>query len=263
MPRYKMVLAYEGTAYSGWQVQPHACSVQGSVEKALHRILQSPIRIVGAGRTDAGVHAAGQVAHFDCDQVIENRKILYALSSLLPPDIRVMTIQEVPDSFHAQQGAIKKWYRYRLWQETCLSPFVRHFVTHITTPLSMDNLDRAARILEGKHDFTSFANIGTVLPHRVRTLYSIRRSPAPGGFYLDFEGDGFLYKMVRNLVGFLLEVGRGIRHVEEIPDIFEKRDRRCVGAAAPASGLCLMAVFYETGEMNEPLIHLTSQLGDL
>lgn len=263
MARYKMIIAYEGTAYAGWQVQSSALSIQGELERVLGLVLRSPIRVVGAGRTDAGVHAAGQVAHFDSATRVDARKLLYSLDSLLPPAIRVLSVEEVHPTFHAQRSALKKWYRYRIWTDATVSPFVRQIVAHIPGFLSLEMMDRAARLLEGTHDFTSFANIGTKLPSHVRTLYSVRQTAAPGGWYLDFEGDGFLYKMVRNLVGTLVEVGQGKRNPEEIPFLFDRKDRKSIGAAAPASGLCLMAVFYEAIQVDETLAHLRAHHIDL
>lgn len=244
MPRYKIQIAYEGNAYCGWQLQPNSCSIQGEIERALAVFLKHPVRISGAGRTDAGVHAKGQVAHFDTQVLFEKRRLLYALASLLPSDIRVISLEEVDATFHAQYSAKRKIYSYHVWQEKIIDPFVRRTICYYSQPLDLDAIDQALKILEGEHDFASFANQGTPVKSTVRKLYRLERFPAEGGFRIEFEGNGFLYKMVRNLMGLLLNIGAGKIDTDEIMDLLAKKDRRASPSAAVASGLCLMQVIY-------------------
>jgi tRNA pseudouridine38-40 synthase len=244
MTRYRLFIAYEGTAYHGWQVQAHSQSIQGEIEKALSIFFHQPIRIIGAGRTDTGVHARGQCAHFSTDMVFEPRRLLHALARLLPSDIRVYQVEAVDKNFHALYSAKRKIYAYHVWQEAIIDPFCRRTVTHFTYPLNMQKIDEALEYLQGTHDFAAFANQGTPVHCTIRTLFRVERKPAPGGFLIEFEGDGFLYKMVRNMMGLLLDIGRGKLEPTSIPALFESKDRKLGSFAAPASGLCLMQVIY-------------------
>jgi len=251
MSRYCLLISYEGTEYCGWQVQPNGISIQGEIERALARFLKHPCRVIGAGRTDAGVHAQGQVAHFDTAVSFEIRRLLHSLSGLLPRDIRVMDLKAVPATFHAQYGAKRKTYLYRVWQQPIIDPFVRRIVTHDTRPLCLDTLQKALPLLEGTHDFAAFANQGTPVTSTVRTLYRVELTTVPGGFQVAFEGNGFLYKMVRNLMGTLLDIGSKKYELSYLPELLSKRDRRLASAAAPPSGLCLQQVVYSDPQKNE------------
>ncbi|NGX61066.1 MAG: tRNA pseudouridine synthase A [Chlamydiae bacterium] len=242
--RYLIHLAYEGTCYCGWQIQPNGLSIQQLIEEVLETLFSKKIRLFGAGRTDAGVHATRQSAHFTLERREEPSRILRALNGQLPSDIRLLSCLPVPETFHAQFSAIQKEYHYHIWQDRFVDPFSRHYRYHFPYPLSLPLLEKGAKFMTGRHDFTSFTNRGSSVKSTVRTIHRIECIPQEGGFRLEFEGEGFLYKMVRNLVGTLLEVGRGKRALEDIPSLLEAKDRRCTGMAAPAKGLFLHRVDY-------------------
>lgn len=243
--KYKIALAYDGTCYSGWQIQPNSISIQGLVEKALQTLLRTPIRIIGAGRTDAGVHARGQVAHFEIENPLETIPLLKALNGMLPPDIRIKEISPAPEAFHAQYSALSKEYHYNLWLEKIIDPFYRLYRYHFSyARFSLDLLQEGAHQFIGTHDFTSFANVGGKVISTVRTLTRLDIIPQEGGIRLEFEGNGFLYKMVRNIMGTLLEIALGKRSSSQIPDLFAAKDRRVTPPTAPAKGLFLIKVNY-------------------
>lgn len=245
---YKLEIAYDGTAYSGWQIQPNGPSIQHTISEQLCKVLQLPeITLIGSGRTDAGVHALGQVAHFRVSERVDENKVLHSLNCLLPKDIRIKSLSAVPSDFHAQYSAKGKIYHYYLHLDKVLDPFRRQYSWHIQTPFDSRLLIEAASYFVGTHDFTSFANeahLGSAAKNPVRELYRLDPVPVEGGLRLEFEGNGFLYKMVRNIVGTLVEVGLGKRSVEEIPVIMAARDRGRAGQAAPPQGLFLVTVHY-------------------
>lgn len=244
---YKMTIAYDGTRYSGWQIQPNGSSIQAHIQNALQTLLKEPIPIVGSGRTDAGVHALGQVAHFSTSQNIEVKKLLFSLNSLLPHDIRIKELAVAPSDFHARYSAVKKIYHYRMHLHSHQDPFNRLYSTHIRHPIDDHLLREGIPYFIGTHDFTSFANEpnrGSALHQPIKTLYSLQCIQEGDLILLIFEGDGFLYKMVRNIVGTLLMVASNKLIPEDIPRIFEARDRRKAGPAAPPQGLFLHSVYY-------------------
>lgn len=244
---YKLTVAYEGTAYHGWQVQPNGISIQAKIEEALAIILQEPVRIVGSGRTDSGVHALAQVAHFHTQKQVDLNRVLFALNSLLPKDIRATAIEYLPQGFHAQHHAKSKIYRYHLHLDKVLNPFKRFFVWHVQPPFDQDLLKEAIQHFLGTHDFTSFSNEahkGVAAHDPIRTIYRIDIIQEEGGIALEFEGDGFLYKMVRNIVGTLVDCAKGKRLPSDIPRIILAKDRRLASMAAPAQGLFLVRVHY-------------------
>lgn len=244
---FKMTIAYDGTDYHGWQIQPNGVSFQSLIEDALHTITQEKIKIVGAGRTDAGVHALGQVAHFHSSKELSLPRLQHSLNGILPKAIRILNLEEVDDSFHAQYSAISKIYRYHLYLKKEMNPFKRLYVWHIPYTFDEQKLHTASRFFLGTHDFTSFANeahAGVAAHDPVRNLSRIDIVPEEGGLYIEFEGDGFLYKMVRNIVGVLVECATGKRAPEEIPSILAAKDRRKAGLAAPPQGLFLVSIKY-------------------
>ncbi len=244
--RYKIEIAYDGTAFSGWQVQPNAVSIQSQIEQSLFFLTGTETHVSASGRTDAGVHAMGQVAHFDalpldCDET------LLALNESLPSSIRILSLQEVPLDFHARFGAKSKTYTYHLHLDPVCPPFKSPYAHHIRYPLDLELLYRAAQRFVGTHNFTSFANqasSGAASVNPVRTIYAIDILEDEGGVSLSFHGNGFLYKMVRNITGALLEVALGRLPLEALDSIFEDRDRRKAPVAAPAKGLFLQHVEY-------------------
>lgn len=243
----KMTIAYDGTHYSGWQVQPNGISIQEKLQEVLQIILRHPVVVVGSGRTDAGVHALGQVAHFKHEEEIDFRRLLTSLNGLLPPDIRVKSVEAVPPDFHAQHGATSKTYYYHLNIAKIPNPFRRLYSLHVYEACDLEALRLGAKHFIGTHDFTSFANeahTGCAAHDPFRTIKRLDAIPEEGGIRLEFEGDGFLYKMVRNITGTLLEVAAGKRDPDEIPRILKAKDRRQAGKAAPPHGLFLAKVDY-------------------
>lgn len=247
MLKYKLIIAYDGTRYSGWQVQPHDTSIQQTIQEAIGIILRQPISLIGSGRTDAGVHALGQVAHFKYETSIDLFRFLHSLNGLLPRDIRVKSIELANADFHAQHSAIGKIYHYHIYLDHIMDPFRRLYCWHLHHKLDRNLLSQAASQCIGKHDFTSFANeahAGSAAKDPVRTLMRLDIVEEPGGLRLEFEADGFLYKMVRNIVGTIVEVAVGKKSLDDIATIFEGRDRRLAGSAAPPEGLFLVHVEY-------------------
>lgn len=244
---YKIIVAYDGTSYCGWQVQPNGISIQSLIENAIATILRSPVNVIGSGRTDAGVHALAQTAHFKTAMEISPYRFLKSLNGLLPLDIRVLSIEAVDLSFHSQYNATSKIYHYHLYLDKIQNPFQRLYSYHLFEKIDLALLQEGTRLFLGTHDFTSFANEphrGTAARDAVRTLYRLDMIKESGGIRLEFEGDGFLYKMVRNIVGILVEVSAGKRELSEIPAIFAAKDRRFAGRAVPPHGLFLVEVKY-------------------
>lgn len=246
MRTLKLTIAYDGTQYVGWQRQAEGESVQGLLETALSRFEGAPVTVHGAGRTDAGVHALGQVAsvsvHFDHDV----RTLARALNAQLPDDVRVLDVAEVADGFHARFSATAKTYRYQMRPGVVAPPFDRAFVWHLAEPLDVDAMDRAARALLGTHDFAAFQSAGGDVRDAVRTLDRSQVARAEGGLVLyEVRGNGFLRHMVRAIVGTLVEVGRGRWPVADVAAILSGADRARAGATAPAHGLVLVRVDYD------------------
>jgi tRNA pseudouridine38-40 synthase len=244
---YKLIITYDGTAYGGWQVQPNAVTIQQLLQEALSTFFRASLHATGAGRTDAGVHAISQVAHFYTLTTFESRKLLNSLNGLLPKDIRVKSVEPVPHDFHARYSAKSKIYRYHLNLARVANPFIRHYSWHIAAPFVIDAAIEASQCFVGTHDFRSFANVGYVDSRErdtVRTIYRIDTVRTEDGLYFEFEGNGFLYKMVRNIVGCLVEVGLGKYSFKNISKMLAEQDRTAAGHAAPAKGLFLVEVFY-------------------
>lgn len=247
MLNYKLTIAYEGTHYNGWQVQANGISIQEVIEKALFTILQERVKIIASGRTDSGVHALGQVANFCVSNTLDLVRFSYSLNSVLPKDIRIVSIEEVSYKFHARYDATSKVYRYHIHQTKVLNPFKRHTSWHYPQTLHPEILKEAIFKFIGTHDFRAFANeasSGVASYDSVRTINRIDVVEEDGGFYLEFEGDGFLYKMVRNIVGMLIDCAAGKRSPAEIPALLLSKDRRLTSAAAPPQGLFLVSVTY-------------------
>lgn len=242
-----MIIAYDGSRYHGWQIQPNGQTIQEILQKNLAIILRKEVLVIGSGRTDAGVHALGQVANFYLNEKVDIFRLRASLNGLLPPDIRVKEIVESPLVFHAQYSAIGKTYHYHLHLDRVQDPFQRLYSFHVKEKINVDLLKEAVRLFVGTHDFTAFANenhLGSAANDAVRTMYRLDLIEQNGGVRLEFEADGFLYKMVRNITGTLLEIAAGKRSIKDVPKCFEKKDRRLTGQAAPAQGLFLVKVDY-------------------
>lgn len=248
MYNYKLIIAYDGTRYSGWQIQPNAVTIQQLLQNILQTFLHKEhVSVIGSGRTDAGVHAKGQTAHFKNDSLVDTNKVLLALNGMLPRDIRVLSVEEAPTDFHAQYSASGKEYHYNLFLDRVMDPFRRNYCWHVHQKVDLDLLKEATLKFLGTHDFTSFANeahAGSAARNPVRTLRRLDMIHIDGGVRLEFESNGFLYKMVRNIVGTSIEVATGKRSIDEISLIFAAKDRKKAGIAAPPQGLFLMRVDY-------------------
>ncbi len=247
MARYKLTISYDGTNYAGWQVQETGQAVQPLVQKSLEIALRHPLDLTGSGRTDAGVHALGQTAHFDTEISFDPSRLRISLNALLPKEIRILSIEPTAPTFHARYSAASKIYHYHLHLNPVLDPFVRLYSHHVQSPCHLDLLKKAIPHFLGQHDFTSFANQadrGSASRDPVRTLLRLDFIEQSGGARLEFEADGFLYKMVRNITGTLLDIGASKIDPDAIPSILEAKDRRKSGTAAPPHGLFLMQVNY-------------------
>lgn len=250
---YRLTLAYRGTAYSGWQRQPNALAVQEVVEDALSDLLGKPLRVVSASRTDAGVHAEGQVVHLDLGRPFPTRGLVHGTNHRLPEDIRILAAQAVRDGFHARYTALGKRYRYRLSTAEVLSPLAAPFVTRVPFRLDPESLRAATAFLPGRHDFTAFALAGGSHRSPVRTLFDVRLEELGQELVWHFAGDGFLRGMIRGLVGTLLEVGSGRRSPESFAELLRGAPREAAGPTAPARGLTLLGVDYPAGwEIDDP-----------
>ena len=254
----KLVIRYDGTRYSGWQSQKNAETVQEAIESALKNITGRKVKLTGAGRTDSGVHAVGQVANFKTCSKLAINKITDALNSSLPEDILIVSAEDVSLKFDSQRSARSKRYRYTVTTARFADPFIRHFAARFSYPLSIRSMRRAARALTGRHDFKAFQAAGSsgsnmvrrvhhalsLSKGTVRTIEKIKIEKCGDLVYIDVSADGFLYNMVRIIAGTLLEIGRGKIPEESIQKMLIKRDRRSAGPTAPSKGLCLMNVEY-------------------
>ena len=247
--RYKMTMAYDGHLFHGLQMQPNQRTVQGEIEKALQKMTKGKRVIVeGSGRTDAGVHALGQVIHFDYPgNVIPADRMILALNSMMPMDIIFKECEIVSEDFHVRYSAKGKWYRYRVSLDRFVNPFKRFYTGHYPYPLEVEKMQTAAKDLIGTHDFTSFAASGGQIIDKVRTMYyvNVEKDEKENEIVFDFICSGFLYNMVRILVGALLEIGNGKRPVDDFPRIIAAKNRQEVRETAQASGLYLYHVFYD------------------
>jgi len=244
LKRFRLTLEYDGAGFAGWQVQPVGQrTVQGELEAGLARITGSPCRVVGASRTDAGVHAEGQVASVDLEGEIDARWLLRALNGVLPPDLAVVETAEVDAGFHARRSARSKLYRYRIWNGASPSPLRAAWTHRVYTPLDLEAMRRGASHLLGSHDFRSFQAARSAPGPTVRALARVDlEGRSRGEAQIWVEGDAFLRHMVRILTGTLIEVGIGRRDPDAIPAVLAARDRSRAGPTAPARGLCLVRV---------------------
>jgi len=243
--KLKLVIEYDGTAYHGWQRQAADRSIQAEIEKALAVMTRQEVSLAASGRTDAGVHALGQVAHFTCETAITSEEFLKGLNSLLPDDIVIKSCEKMPADFHARYDARRKTYRYRILNRPVPTAVDKRFVWHVRKKLDLDAMQTAAAYVVGEHDFKAFEGTGSPRSSTLRTIYKAQLSAASAGHLVfEIEGDGFLRYMVRNIVGTLVEVGRGKLTSGDFKTILESRDREQAGATAPPQGLFLVKVDY-------------------
>lgn len=259
--KYKATIAYDGSRFSGWQIQLNAISIQEIIESALEVALRKKTTVVSSGRTDAGVHAKGQVAHFEAPSTTDLDLLFRSLNGILPIDIRILKLERAPSDFHARYSATSKEYHYHIHLNWALDPFKRLYVCHHPYPLNLSQMEKACLLFTGTHDFSSFANEaskGSAAKNPIRTLHRLDLHKENGGIRLEFEGNGFLYKMVRNITGTLMAIGKGKLSLEEIPTLFEAKDRRKASPAAPPQGLFLMKVNYKSNFSKEVAYNRTS-----
>ncbi len=242
-----ITISYDGTAYSGFQIQANANTVQAELERALAVIYKEPVRITGAGRTDAGVHALGQVANFIAPFTIENDKLPHALNCLLPDDIVVTAVHDAEDSFHARFDATGKLYSYSIDRALHPQIFRRLYTWHMPESLNLDMLRAAGKLFEGTHDFKAFQAAGATITDTVRTIYSVSvtENRSDKILTITYNGRGFLYRMVRMITGTLIRVGRGKLSLPEVEAALSGNNPSASGPTAPPHGLCLEKVFYK------------------
>lgn len=240
MKRVMLTVAYDGTAYSGYQVQPNAPTIEGELNRCLKDLLQEDIKVIGGSRTDAGVHALCNVAVFDTQARMPGEKISYALNQRLPEDIRVRKSQEVAPDFHPRHCDSRKTYEYRIMNTEFPIPTKRLY-THFTyMPLDLVKMQEAAAYLVGEHDFKSFCSAGSQVESTVRTIYALQVEQLGEEIVIRVTGNGFLYNMVRIIAGTLMEAGRGVWEPEYMKQIIAAQDRNAAGPTAPACGLMLV-----------------------
>ncbi len=245
MRTVRLVLEYDGTAYAGWQRQSDAPTIQAALEDAVAQLLQAPHRVVGAGRTDAGVHALGQVAHFTTASLLPPQRIRDGLNALTPPDIVVRDVAEVPAGFDARRDARQRVYRYVVLTRALPSALWRHRIHHVAGPLDVDAMRAGAQTLEGRHDFAAFRVTGTSTASTMCTITALQVERRGLFLTITIAANRFLRQMVRRIVGTLLQVGGGARPVGDVAAILESGDNQRAGPAAPACGLYLVRVVYD------------------
>lgn len=244
MKRIKLTVAYDGTDYCGWQVQPNGMTVEEILNRELSALTGEEVKVIGASRTDAGVHAEGNVAVFDTETGIPAERIAYALNCRLPEDIVAVKSEEVPGDWHPRYQCSVKTYEYRILNREMPDPVCRRSTVHISYPLNLGDMRTAAGYLKGEHDFKSFCSPHTEVKDTVRTVHSLEIEKEGDIITVRISGNGFLYNMVRIIVGTLINVGRGACPPEKVKEILVARDRRKAAATAPAKGLVLKHIRY-------------------
>lgn len=259
MRRIMLTVAYDGTNYNGWQIQPGVPTIEGVLNEQLSKLLKEDIKVIGASRTDAGVHAEGAVAVFDTDSRIEGEKFSYALNQFLPDDIVIRRSEEVADDFHPRRVACIKTYRYSIWHDIFPMPTMSRYKHWIHYPLQIGAMEEAALFFRGEYDFAAFCAAATDVESTVRTITDISVESSRqatlredgrlyyGNIDIMVSGNGFLYNMVRIIAGTIIEAGTGRIKPSDIPGIIESRDRSRAGDTAPAKGLTLVGYRYERG----------------
>src|SRR5580704_83251 len=250
MRNLRLILSYDGSEFAGWQVQPDAVTVQGTLAAAIGRLTGEKVLPQGSGRTDAGVHALAQVATFTTESSVPSGNFAKALNDILPASVRVLDVKEMPLEFHARHSARAKTYRYRIYRESICPPFLARYVWHYPYPLKEDAMSHAAALVVGEHDFTSFAAVdpdrsnAATPASNIREIFSSAWSRSGEELVYTVRGSGFLHHMVRNLAGVFVLIGKGTLQAADVPRILEARSRSAAGPTAPASGLYLVSVEY-------------------
>lgn len=244
MPRFAITIEYKGTNYSGWQIQDNAITIQGIIQDSLSNFFKQNIKIVGSGRTDAGVHSEGQVAHFDCNTTIPADKIPFIINPLLPNDISIIKCSEVSQDFHARYSAKSKTYQYNIYISRHPSPLRQDTYHRILTCPNINKMKSASKILLGEHNFKCFLSTGSSVINTVREIYQLDIDYNKDEITIIVKGNGFLYNMVRIMAGTLLDIGFGKLTEDNLYDIIQNGRRECAGKTLPAAGLCLLKVDY-------------------
>ncbi|MDI6743510.1 MAG: tRNA pseudouridine(38-40) synthase TruA [Smithella sp.] len=245
MRNFKITVEYDGSAYGGWQRQDNRISIQQVLEEAIEKITGQKVAVIGSGRTDAGVHALNQVGSFRCATKLPANKIFMGMNSVLPPDIVIKKLEERADDFNALRDAKSKIYIYKILNRRLRPALGRNYSWHVRFPLDIGKMKKAAGYLPGTHDFSCFCATGTDVQSRVRTIMNIEITTGDDGLIeIKVESQGFLKYMVRNIIGTLVDVGRGKREPEEMKSIIESKNRNIAGVTAPACGLFLKEVKY-------------------
>lgn len=243
MRNLKLTIQYDGSRYCGWQKQPNSSGIQGTIEYAIYEITKEKVNITGSGRTDAGVHALGQVANFKTSSSIPANRFCDALNAKLPKDISIIQCEEVEENFHSRYSAKGKTYRYLIYNRPYRSPLYKDTSYHVRYDLDMDKIKSEAKSLIGTYDFKGFMSSGSAVKDTVRTIHNISIEEKDDLIYIEIEGNGFLYNMVRIIVGTLVDIGRG-RINKSMVDIIKSMDRGEAGHTAPGHGLFLKKVYY-------------------
>lgn len=243
MKNIKITIQYNGANYCGWQKQPDSLGIQGTIEKAIYDITKESVKIIGSGRTDSGVHALGQVANFNIESSIPTEKIPNALNAKLPKDISIIGCEQVDDEFHSRYSAKGKRYRYLIYNSPYRSPIYKDTSYHVKYDLDFEKMCKEAKSLVGEHDFKGFMSSGSSVKDTVRTIYDVKLTKEEDLIVVEVEGNGFLYNMVRIIVGTLVDIGRG-RINDSLVDIIDSKSRSKTGHTAPAHGLFLKKVYY-------------------
>lgn len=245
MKRVKLVVAYDGTNYHGWQVQDNGITIEEVLNRTISELVQEDIKVIGASRTDAGVHACGNVAVFDTESRIPGDKFSFALNQRLPKDIRIQESCEVDADFHPRYADTVKTYEYNILNRRFELPTKRLYAAFCYYPMDIERMNQAAAYLVGEHDFKSFCSAGAQVQTTVRTIYAVNVTKADDMVHIRITGNGFLYNMVRIIAGTLMQVGTGLMEPEQVKEILEARDRSKAGPTAVAKGLTLVEIRYE------------------
>lgn len=245
MKRVKIVVAYDGTNYCGWQIQPNGITIEEVLNKALNKLTCEDIRVIGASRTDSGVHALGNVAVFDTESQIPPERMAYALNQKLPEDIVIVKSEEVPADWHPRyQDEVIKTYEYHIYNASVPNPLKRKYSTFVSFPMDVEKMRQGAACLVGEHDFASFCNVRTNVEDTVRTVHEIQIDQKGSDITIRITGNGFLYNMVRIIAGTLIRVGRGFYTPERVKEILDAKERTEAGVTAPPNGLVLVEIHY-------------------
>ncbi|RJX02599.1 tRNA pseudouridine(38-40) synthase TruA [Clostridium sp. AF15-41] len=245
MKRVKLVVAYDGTNYHGWQVQDNGITIEEVLNRTISELVQEDIKVIGASRTDAGVHACGNVAVFDTESRIPGDKFSFALNQRLPDDIRIQESCEVDADFHPRYADTVKTYEYNILNRRFELPSKRLYAAFCYYPMDIERMNQAAAYLVGEHDFKSFCSVGAQVQTTVRTIYAVNVTKEDDMVHIRITGNGFLYNMVRIIAGTLMQVGTGLMEPEQVKEILEARDRSKAGPTAVAKGLTLVEIRYE------------------